>query len=350
MTRLTFGERWKQALDNEPPVEVRPKFVPDPRDDEHKIAEPDEWVSNLGEPFRRLAHILGSGRSSKGKVTFLIGPRGSGKSLLLTIAHRFAKDTKGVEGELTSGLDLLFHDEGVHAVERLALEWQRKRNNDRLDYLMVDDASWTSILRGRLHQLTEMFGEDRPSIIFVLDYFQFRDMVKFNPRILDHSLKIEIPPYTADDLRFIWSRYFGQLHFEDDDITDAIMDHAMMLPEILIDQGVYLSKASVSETITRSSVSRFWEDNWYARALELRKQKFQKTRRDILIRLAQHEGLSATGLSREFSIDRSACSYHLGNLQEEGWIASERRGTSVLYYVPKPMAAAIEISLVRGLD
>lgn len=370
MAELSFAERLRREVERSPDSrsEAGKALEIDPFHDTHleeKVRDPDAWVVNLDEPFSTLGQKMSSGLGHTGELVLLLGARGSGKTLLLDVLHRLAQDSTELDGTRVDAPELLEEEkEGLQRIERLFPEWRSRRAENTLHYLLVDNVRWSWLLRGRLHQLTRAFGESPPTLVFAMNFFQAWELWSRNRAVYKKAERIHIHPYPRRHLQSLWATYFDEIGL-DEDLVHEVIEHSLGNPRLLLRQGLDLTEKSKDQEITIDYLRTYWRNEGYRKALELKTGEHFRfrgsgspndsnemaTREKVLIRACEGtRGATATDMARDSGMERSLCSYHLGKLQEEGWLDRDRDGPRVRYIPPAPIRVPVENHLVMGYE
>lgn len=343
LEKATLGHEVERPLVGAPWMEMEPK-----------LENPDRWVVDLYEPFRQVARGLAEGRNQAGQEIVLAGAHGSGKSLLLALVHHIAEVNENLSGILEPGVSLLGDEqEGEQRIERLSVEWRRRRLKNNLHYLIVDDAPWTQVIAGRINQLRLLFQGQPPTMVYGLSLFALEEIRWAYAEGEKRFRIVRIPPYDGRDLRDLWHLHFSNIEIPDN-LLDDIVEHALGNPGLLLHQGQAIAdelRNLGQQAVSEHLLERLWERAGYQKALRIRREKsLRGNQLQILARICAAGGATATQLSKQYDLDRSLCSYHLSQLKKEDLLMTTRRGPEVFYEALLPVRVSVETFEVGGYD
>lgn len=363
--RALFQEELKKRTGDAAPS----ARTPDPFDPGKDLSQAEAWVVNLHRSFQDLTRLVAE-QPPNDQICIVAGAWGSGKTLLLRLFHDAASKDKGLGGVIANASDILhFSDEQGSALEDHVIEWQRRHEANRMQYLLIDGSPWVQVLSGRLRQLATSFPAKPPVVVHAMDFISLSDLEEAQPNVRSRLRVVRIPPYRESDLIDLWRLHFHHVTLTED-LQHQLAKHALGNPRLLLLMGMLVTRElrekHASEATPRV-LQHVWTKYGFEAGLKIRNGEMverrghdlkQQTRLHILLRVAQrstgHEGapggITATELSRDHQLDRSLCSYHLSQLEKDGLAFSYRQGAQVNYATWGAVRVALENYVVMPYD
>jgi DNA-binding transcriptional ArsR family regulator len=326
-----------------------------------------EVFVNREEAVVRLARGLGRGVMGLHEIIACIGPHGGGVSATLNTVHAALLESEKVKGVFEKAARFLEVRERTEPDGEVYEENYFDAFLDGIDfaevrYVIIDDADMVAEnLSSFVSRIKDRAGafKNQPAVVVGLHMWGWLSLSsEFRERI---SEQIVLPPLNPEHIRALlegylaWAREKPGLHPFDEKAISQIVTISRGLPRAAIDVTRKVLQEAAARGLAKvtsglvDEVAKAFGYRVFSSVEELIVSVDETRDAVIEFVVRRPTGVSSSGLAAITDVRRTTANYHLGMLEQAGFVMKQRRGKEVLYVATEPGRMALELLLFKRL-